>query len=494
MVTRKKRTTNYLNNASLMEQIRLSKTMLAEKQKKNPDVTPAQCMTQELVKMLMMLVDRYSKKANWRGYCVDEHTECMTQRGWLGIDDVTTDDQILSYDDSKLVWSRIRSIFKDDYDGHMFRMTVQGMDSLVTPGHKFMTTNGLRRVDYLREQDNLVMIGTALESPGGVYSDAFVELVGWVITEGNYYLSENRNYTRITIYQNEGEFSDRIRACVADLGYQIAEYKRTRVVGENVPEQVSFYLTKELCQLIESVAPNKVPTYKFLMNLSTNQRRLLIDTMVDGDGWKTNGYTNYTQTSEEQIDFFVALCTLSGKRTTVRIRPPIEHGKKDTYTVKVFAKGEYSKVENIDFHGGKSGRSGKSKVFNPNIPTEYYKGRVWCPETEYGCFMARRNGTVFLTGNTYIEDMRSEALVSLLNGALKFDPEVGQNPFGYYTQIVHHSFLTTLEKEKKARKIRDDLLEQNGFNPSNTRQLENDSVRMDRIEREFYEAQEDEED
>lgn len=97
-------------------------------------------------------------------------------------------------------------------------------------------------------------------------------------------------------------------------------------------------------------------------------------------------------------------------------------------------------------------------------------------------------------GYTYIEDMRSEALVSLMNGALKFDPEVGQNPFGYYTQIVHHSFLTTLDKEKKVRRIRDDLLEQNGFNPSNTRQLENESVRMERIEREFYEDQENEED
>jgi len=77
-------------------------------------------------------------------------------------------------------------------------------------------------------------------------------------------------------------------------------------------------------------------------------------------------------------------------------------------------------------------------------------------------------------GYTYIDDMKSEALVSLLNGSLKFKPEVSQNPFGYLTQIVTHSFLTTLDKEKKVRRIRDDILEQNGFSPSNTRQLENE--------------------
>jgi len=75
---------------------------------------------------------------------------------------------------------------------------------------------------------------------------------------------------------------------------------------------------------------------------------------------------------------------------------------------------------------------------------------------------------------TYLDDMKGEALVSLCQNALKFNPEKSKNPFGYYTQIVTHSFLTYLDKEKRVRKIRDDLLEQQGFNPSFTRQLENE--------------------
>lgn len=77
-------------------------------------------------------------------------------------------------------------------------------------------------------------------------------------------------------------------------------------------------------------------------------------------------------------------------------------------------------------------------------------------------------------GYTWNDDMRSEAILSLLNGTLKFKPEVSKNPFGYMTQIITHSFLTTLEKEKKVGKIRDDLLEEKGLTPSHTRQVEND--------------------
>ncbi len=85
---------------------------------------------------------------------------------------------------------------------------------------------------------------------------------------------------------------------------------------------------------------------------------------------------------------------------------------------------------------------------------------------------------------TYLDDMKGEAIASLCQNALKFKPEKSNNPFAYYTKIVTHSFLTLLEKEKRVRKIRDDLLERNGFTPSFTRQIENDEqARIDREDR-----------
>lgn len=89
-------------------------------------------------------------------------------------------------------------------------------------------------------------------------------------------------------------------------------------------------------------------------------------------------------------------------------------------------------------------------------------------------------------GYTYIDDMRSEAVLSLLQGALKFNPQKSQNPFGYLTQIVTHSFLTTLEKEKRVRNIRDTLIEEDtNRDPSNTRQVENEEEGLKKREELF---------
>jgi len=87
---------------------------------------------------------------------------------------------------------------------------------------------------------------------------------------------------------------------------------------------------------------------------------------------------------------------------------------------------------------------------------------------------------------TYLDDMKSEALISLLTGALKYDEKTSPNAFGYLTQFIYHSFLTTLEKEKKVRDIRDDILEENGLDPSYTRQLANDESFLRKREVAFY--------
>lgn len=87
---------------------------------------------------------------------------------------------------------------------------------------------------------------------------------------------------------------------------------------------------------------------------------------------------------------------------------------------------------------------------------------------------------------TYNEDMKGDALVALIQGALKFDSEKYQNPFGYYTQFVTNAFLTVLEQERKIRDGRDDILEKNGLNPSHTRQLKNESQSIFSSERKFY--------
>ena len=73
-------------------------------------------------------------------------------------------------------------------------------------------------------------------------------------------------------------------------------------------------------------------------------------------------------------------------------------------------------------------------------------------------------------GYTYNEEMRGSALLQLTQIGLRFDESKSQNPFAYYTAAITNSFTHVLNSEKKNQNIRDDLLEQNGLDPSWTRQ------------------------
>jgi hypothetical protein len=257
--------------------------------------------------MLLLLVEKYSKRNNWRGYCCDETTEALTQRGWLGIDDITEQDTILSYDmtKKKLKWSKIKSIYRYEYQGNMFHLTVNGMDALVSPGHKFITESGPKQIELLDENDQIILMAN---------------------TE------------------------------ILDFDFQ---------------------------------------HYGFLPR----------EHMIYGD--------------------------------------------------------------HIDFHGA------NQMVRKPTIP---YKGRVWCPETEYGTFMARRNGTIWLSSNSYNDEMRGNALMQLADVALLFNEAKSDvpNPFAFYTTIIKNSFTRILNNEKKVQHIRDDLLIMHDKSPSHTRHVENE--------------------
>jgi len=79
-------------------------------------------------------------------------------------------------------------------------------------------------------------------------------------------------------------------------------------------------------------------------------------------------------------------------------------------------------------------------------------------------------------GYTYIDEMKSQALLQLSQVGLQFDESRSDspNPFAYYTQTITNSFMRILNVEKKNQNIRDDILIMNGASPSWTRMVDNE--------------------
>lgn len=76
-------------------------------------------------------------------------------------------------------------------------------------------------------------------------------------------------------------------------------------------------------------------------------------------------------------------------------------------------------------------------------------------------------------GYTYVDEMRSQALLQLTMIGLQFDESKSSNPFAYYTAAITNSFTRVLNIEKRNQNIRDDILEMNNMTPSYTRQMQN---------------------
>ena len=71
-----------------------------------------------------------------------------------------------------------------------------------------------------------------------------------------------------------------------------------------------------------------------------------------------------------------------------------------------------------------------------------------------------------LRGYSYLDDMKSEVTLHLVNKILKFDETQSNNPFAYVTRIVENNFKRAITNEKRHQNLRDALLESAGFTGS----------------------------
>jgi DNA-directed RNA polymerase specialized sigma subunit len=61
------------------------------------------------------------------------------------------------------------------------------------------------------------------------------------------------------------------------------------------------------------------------------------------------------------------------------------------------------------------------------------------------------------------DDMISDGIENCVQYIHNFDPEKSQNPFAYFTQIIHYAFLRRIQREKRQLEVKNKILERTGF-------------------------------
>src|SRR5690606_30330973 len=372
------------------------------------------------------------------GYCVDEETEILTTDGWKTFREIAPGDLALTLNHSTGLaeWQPILDVYVFPAQPRtMIRMEGRTHSSLTTPQHRWPVERFYRRTGKKRTRNPDGTWAATGTSPRNVqgrertwattetltywdriplaapcadlptepkWSDALVELVAWLWTEGHIKPQRRSRLpsTGVALYQKEGPNAARIRAALRSLfGPPVDSFPRTGRRTDGQPRWrecsnrhlVEFHLSTDAGRMLLEHAPDRVVRFDFLRSLTRAQLDLFIEIslLADGNNGKTVTWKNLVQKDRRRAEAFQFAAILAGKATSLRRLGPTSTTKTDMWLVHLRTKTAFAP------------KAAAARKGSFTIAEERYTGHVWCVRTPNATWLARRAGTVYFTGNSF---------------------------------------------------------------------------------------------
>ncbi len=323
--------------------------------------------------------------------CMSEDTEILTPYGWRGYEDIEKGDIIKTFNikTGELEDMPVKKVFAEHYKGVMYNLKNRIQDQLISPKHrvvrkKFNTDSEfvIEEIEKVLEYKSPIIVpitGKNINSAKNI-SDDEIQLLAWIIAEGtkeNY--TSHRHSHRITIYQSKVASADNyceITDILKTLKYDYSEKDSVPALGQSTK---MLRLTAEFSHKISDNLFGTRESVKFipeiLKNMSRDQARLFLETYLKADGHEG---CKITTTDIEILNGLQQLAVDAEYGFTVSQRKPTI-GKKPLYILRL--------IDHQD-------------TYIQEIQKVNYEGIIWCPNTDNETVVARRNGKVFITGNT----------------------------------------------------------------------------------------------
>ncbi|MBM7557304.1 anaerobic ribonucleoside-triphosphate reductase [Halanaerobacter jeridensis] len=319
--------------------------------------------------------------------CMSEDTEILTPNGWKKYNEVEVGETIKTFniEENKIENSKVNKVFRRHYEGKMYNLTNRIQDQLISPKHrvvrKINNTNRyrLQTIEEVAKMKSPAI--TPITAPNDnqeiKLSDEEIKLIAWIVTEGS--LEQKGNWRRLTIYQsrnkNRAKF-DEIIALLDKLGYKYTINEGGKSLGDTVTQiRFNAETSRAILELFDrNNSINCIPQQ--LLNMSQRQSELFIKTYIKGDGHEGCKITTTDKNISNELQQIIIN---SGNGFTVNTREATEIGNKKRYIIRI--------IEHQD-------------TYISDIKEVNYDGIIWCPNTDNETVIARRNGKVFITGNT----------------------------------------------------------------------------------------------
>ena len=355
----------------------------------------------------------FAKKAGlnkqYSFHCLTEDTEVLTTSGWKNFNNLKKGESILSYNNKKNLIEKdnINDIISYEYDGELFGIKNKNIDCLMTKEHripvrysKIITKNKIRRDVWTKNIQMFSIMSllydikskrqikykiSSYKKDGEKINKNDAGILGLVLSDGNISkrgeivviqsLSANNEKCKIieNIFKNSNIiYSKRIQRAIEKVAF-----------GKKfISQMVVFRILKNKSNndfIMKYIDNKRTPIIKEMLKLHGDSLKEIFKSMMLGDSahntYKNSEYFEYRNQNKKRIDFVKILCILLNQSFC-------ENKDKRGYN-RLFIKNK----SQID-------------IINNITKANFYKGKVWCLSSNNGSFIAKRNGTMFITGNS----------------------------------------------------------------------------------------------
>jgi anaerobic ribonucleoside-triphosphate reductase len=320
--------------------------------------------------------------------CLSDDTKILTENGWKSYNEIMLGDNIytMNLNNNRLESKKVLNMFIKDYEGEMYNLKNRIQDQLISPEHKVVRKVFNTKDNYVLEpiedvyklkSPQIIPIGCDNDEPDYDITDNELRLVSWIVSEG----SVSKDY-RLTISQSKIEnpnYYYEIKELLNTLNYTYSELVVKTGLGNDT--NIFRLIKSDSLKIIKELFDNKgikfIPDW--IGKLSQRQARIFLDTYLQADG-NISSNTIVT-TVPEVLDNLEILCVKAGYGFSSKPKN-IEHNKlskKPQYQIRILKHRDtyIQKIEKVN-----------------------YNGKIWCPTTVNGTVIAKRNGKVFITGNS----------------------------------------------------------------------------------------------
>lgn len=348
-------------------------------------------------------------------FCLTEDHEVLTSTGWKFINTISTKDSIAILDNNTIKYENPSEMNEFDHNGKLYNVESRQMDITCTLNHKlYIKTHKNSKFELVKANEMIDKDYWCKKNANNDYKDINEFILPEFIHENKKYYNKKERLLNMNlwleffgIYISEGHIDNsnmvRISAhkerIMSKLVEILPKLNIEYIVYDVYEKEKNYVYLKGDLQISNYLKSFGKGIYKYLpefvWNLSQNQCRILLNSLILGDGYTKGNSCEYYTGSKQLANDFQKLCIHSGYSGKISVKKEKDEIKENS-TIRNTNQYRISVIKHYNYLEPKiSNKTSSTKIELINMNC-----KVYCPTVSTGIFMVRKNGKTYWTGNS----------------------------------------------------------------------------------------------